>query len=81
LLDCERIKKIISNKGRFSKPKSFSNIVGVELIKNINVIKWKHFFVYKENNGPFQSSNVNSILGNPFRLLKMIIEVHNDGLV
>jgi hypothetical protein len=39
LVDCERIKKIISNKGRHSKPKSFSNILGVELIKKIKEIK------------------------------------------
>jgi hypothetical protein len=32
--------------------------------------------------GPFQSSNVNSILGKFFFFfLKMTIEVHNDGLV
>jgi hypothetical protein len=35
VIDYERIKKIISNKGRLNKPKSFSNILGVELIKNI----------------------------------------------
>jgi hypothetical protein len=82
LVDCERIKKIISNKRRLSKPKSFSNIsLGVELIKKINEIKWKHFLYVRKVMKPFRSSNINSILNNASCFLKMLIEVHDDGLV
>ncbi len=81
LVDCERIKKIISNKGRLNKPKSFSNILGVELIKKINEIKWKHLLYVRKVMSSFQSSNINSILSNASCFLKIIIEVHDDGLV